>query len=80
MVGLKDFHQRSDDAGGCVEFPGQLAFLLRESGEAVFIRAAENVLLASVLDHLDIGKQVNDIAQAPLVQFGTSKIFWQNVF
>ena len=32
-----------------------------------------------MLNHLDIGKEVNNITKPALVQFGTGKIFWQNV-
>ncbi len=79
IVRLQDLYQGSHHARWRVKFPGQFAFLFRKFGQTAFVGAAQDVLAVSMLDHLDIGKEINNIAQPALVRFGSGKVFWQNV-
>ena len=79
IKGLQDLHQGAHHAGGGIEFTGQLALLLGESGQAVFIGAAQNVLAVALLHHLNIGEQVHHISQAALVQLRPGKVLGQDV-
>ena len=79
LEGLQHLHKRAHHAGGREKFASALAFLLRKHGQAVFISAAQDVLFAAVLDHLDIGEQIHHVAQAALIQFRPGKILGQNI-
>ena len=79
MIGLKHLDQRAHHARGRVELARQFAFLFGEFGEAIFIGATEDVLFAAVFDHLNVGKQIDYITQAALVQFWAGEILRQDV-
>ena len=61
MIGLEDFNQRAHHALGRVVLPGQLALLLGKLCEAVFIGTLGDGLFAAVLDHLNDGKEIDNI-------------------
>ena len=77
--GLEHLHQSPNHARRREELAAPLALLLGKHGQTVFIGAAQNILLAAAVDHLDVGEQVHYIPQAALVQLGPGKIFRQDV-
>ena len=80
VEGLEHLHQRFYHAFRREKFPRQLALVLGELPQAVLIGVAQNIPLAAVLDHLDIGEQVHHVAQAALVQFRAGEVFRQDIF
>lgn len=80
VVGLQNLNQSTNYTRGCIELTSKFSFLLCKLGKAVFICAPENVLAVSMLDHLDVCEEVNNITEPPLVQFMTGKVFRQDVF
>ena len=74
VVGLQNLNQSTNYTRGCIELTSKFSFLLCKLGKAVFICAPENVLAVSMLDHLDVCEEVNNITEPPLVQFMTGKV------
>ena len=56
------------------------SFLLGKLGEAVFVGTTENIFLAAMFNHLDVGEQIHYVTESAFVELGTSKVFRQNVF
>ena len=79
-VGLQDINKGLDNAGRGVKFARQLALSLGKLREAVFVGTTEDILRVAVLVHLDIGEQIDHIAQAALVELGACKVLGQNIF
>ena len=65
---LQHLYQCADHTGGRVKFSRQFTLLLREFGQAVFVGSAQDILTLAVLDHLDIGEQIDYFPQPALVQ------------
>ena len=80
IEGLEHFHQRFDHTLRREELPGQLALLLGEFPQAVLVGVPQNILAVSVLYHLEVSKQIDHIAQPPLVQLRAGKILGEDVF
>ena len=78
--GLEHLHQGPNHAGRREELAAPLALLRGKHGQTVFIGAAQNILLAAAVDHLNVGEQVHHVAQTALVQFGAGKVFGQDIF
>lgn len=65
---------------GSIELTGKFAFLFGKLGETVFVCTTENVLAIPMLDHLNVGKEINHFAKTPLVQLRTGKVLRKNIF
>ena len=68
---LQHFNKGTHNARGSIELTGKFAFLLGKLGETVFVCPTKNVLTVSMLDHLNVGEEINHFAKTPLVQFRT---------
>ena len=79
IEGLQNLYQCADHTGGGVKFAGIFSLLLRKFGKAILVGAAQDILALAVLDHLNIGEQIDHFAQPALIQFRPSKVFGQNI-
>ena len=78
MIGLEHFHERPYNASRSIEFSGILSFRRCKHGQAVFIGSAEDILAIAMLLHVDVCKEVHDIAKALLIQFRTGKVLGED--
>ena len=77
---LQHFNKGTHNARGSIELTGKFAFLLGKLGEAIFVCATKNVLAVSMLDHLNIGEEINHFTKTPLVQLWTGEVLRKNIF
>ncbi len=80
LVGFEDLDDGAHDAAGRIEFARVLAFHRGELLQAVFVGAAQEVLLVAALVHLDVGEEFNHFAQTALVELGTCEVLGQDAF
>src|ERR1019366_4310081 len=79
LVGRKHLDQHADHAAGRVELAALLALGAGKLREEVFVDAAQDVLAAILLvAHRDRADQVNQFAQALLIQSGPRVFFRQD--
>ena len=79
-VGLQHLHQQLDDAARGVELTALLALGARELRQEILVDPAEHVLGAGVfVAHLDVADQVDELAEALLVEAGAGVILGQHV-
>ena len=77
---LQYFNKGTHDTRGSIELTGKFAFLFSKLREAIFVCTTENVLAVSMLDHLNVGEEINHFTKPPLVQFRTGEVLRQNIF
>ena len=77
---LQYFNKCTHNTRGSIELTGKLAFLFGKLGETVFVCTTENVLAIPMLDHLNVGEEINHFAKTPLVQLRTGKVLRKNIF
>ena len=79
VIRLQYLDKRADDAGGRVKFSGKIALLFRKFRETILIGAPENIFAVAVLHHLNISKEIDNLAKPPFVQFHAGKVFEQDI-
>ena len=62
------------DARWSEEFSTTFTFLLRKHRKTIFICTSKYILFISMLNHLDICEEVNNIPQSTFIQLGACKI------
>ena len=77
---LQHFNKGTHNARGSIELTSKFTFLLSKLGETVFVCTTENVLAVSMLDHLNVGEEINHLTKTPLVQLRTGEVLRQNIF
>ena len=81
MIGFQHLHQELDDATRGVELAALLALGAGELGEEVLVHTAQHIFGAGLrVSNPDVGDQVDELAQAGLVQGGTGIVLGQHVF
>ena len=80
LIGFEDLDDGAHDAAGRIEFARILALHRGKLLQAVFVGAAQEVLLVAALVHLDVGEEFNHFAQTALVELGTCEVLGQDAF
>ena len=79
MKRLEPLNERAHHAGRREELAGEFPLLLRKARKAVFIGSPEDVFLRPVIHHVTVGKEIDHIAEPPLVQLGPCEVLRQNI-
>ena len=75
LVGFQHLHQELDDAARGVELAALLALRAGELGEEILVHPSQHVFRAGFrVSNLDVGDQIDELAQTGLVQGGPSVV------